>query len=210
MEDENPQTDLSFSHFVDFLVRGDSGIDNAKSIVTTKNVLCRSMFGHGVIWYLCTYGPDDLSLFWYFIGMGASLETDSLLQRSSCLHAATQNSKYNLMRALIEAGVSVHIIDEEFETPFVIAFEGNDEFGAKLLLDAGAVFTQPRYAPNSYNGVLSRHSAFFWLRDREVLRNACVVVLGLVQCQSTIIGCNDKNVLKLISRCMWQNRGQLQ
>lgn len=182
----NDETKITFARFAYCLQR--NHIDVAKSMITPKNVACVDNNGLGVTWYVCCHGRDDASLLMHCIGMGASLTP------TSCLLQTITQRKHKLTRAILDTGSHANIWIGNGNA-LQRAFWCDDRFGAKILMDAGAILS-----PNDENWAIK------WLCARNAIRDACIVVLGLVKCKSTIISGNGRNVLWLISRCMWQNR----
>lgn len=195
------ETKIQYTLFCLYLVQ--RNIEMAKSMVTKKNVAhLRESDGYGVVWCVCVHGPDDPSLLLYFLQLGAVMQTNT---PNTCLHITTQQHKYKLMRAIIDAGFPINTPDVNGITALSEAIIYCNRFGAKMLMDAGATLQKIQ---NSW-AKIQKSWAVQWLKARATTRDACIVILGLVKCKSTIITNNGRNVLWLIARCLWQKRGQL-
>lgn len=193
-------SELDFNSFKSYLNIGD--IDAAKRLVTPANVQTRDRYDYGVLWYFCWYGPDDPGLLFHFMELGVTLELDSVGWRSSPLHQTAGCGKPRLLRALLDLGIPVDILNCDKVTPLFWSLMGDQVECAWLLLDAGAQLS-----------FVEKVGTFIpeWVREfvtkREQTRTSSVIILGLLRCNSKVTGQNGRDVLKMVARCMWRLRG---
>lgn len=188
---------LNFVSWVRLLQYGP--IDEAIACITSSNANSRDSFGLGVVSNLCYYGPDQPEVLKHFLQLGATLELTNAGERSTPLHCATYGNQPRLLRALLDLGTPVDIVDRSNFTSLHNAFVINVCACAKVLLDAGA-------KPSK---CFDKTPLWVWdyLVKRDCKRATCCIVLGLQRfCSSNTIGGNGRDVLKMIARCIWATR----
>lgn len=198
-------TKLDFDAFEFFLESGD--VDAAKRLITPANAQTRDR-GWGVLWHLCQYGPhDDPGLLYHFVKLGATLELDSAGKRTSPLHRAAYNGKPRLLRALLDLGTPVDILDGFENTPLRFSLRDILVECARLLLDAGAQLSLVK--ENGRVFITIPQQARDFVSAREHVRAASIAMLGLLRCGSRVLGSgNGIDVLRVVARCVWGARGQ--
>lgn len=195
-------SELDFDAFVEHLQVND--IDAAKALVTSTNAQARDKNGYGVLWYMCTNGLlDDHDPLYHFVALGSTLELDSAGKYSSPLYRTAVLGRPRLMRALLDLGTPVDILNKYGRTTLYAALAHNYVDCVWLLLDAGAQLD-----------LVKEREDFkipAWARDfvskREKTRKSSVVILGLLHCKSKVTGKNGRDVLRMVARCMWSLRG---
>lgn len=167
----------------------------AKKIVTKKNAETHFPGRHCVLTYLCFLGPDDPQLLHHCVQSGASVMTH--VGDKTPLHFAATNGKHALVRALLDLGASVNqqtMVGKQTALDLT-----DDDKCIKTLLEAGGKFSQPC---NKYWWTL------FFSQTREASRVESIIVLGLKHCGSKTIGNNNRDVLRMVARCVWARRGR--
>lgn len=190
--------DSPLTKFVYHLMRGN--VVDAKRIVTREIAHKRDYLGCGFIWYFLFHGKDDPVLLQYLLDQGATLDAPKTQGYYSPLQQATCYGKEKVLRELLNIGVGVDVYLWGC-TSLQLAFELRRIENAKILLDAGAKLGLV-YADTSIPEWV--HG---FMEHREHIRKITLIVLGLKRAQSQIIGCNGRNVLCVIARCVWETRG---
>lgn len=166
--------------------------------VTLENIHSRDNFGDGVVQHLCrsvTPLIDECEIIRHikhFIELGG-IKTLSNGLFLSLLHFAARNDQHNLMRFLIDMGISVDIVSfPNSFTPMYFARVYAGPRSVRVLCDAGS---RECKKPCKF------HEA------REYARSACIATLaswnqGVVEKSG-----NAKNVTTIIAKCIWSTRG---
>lgn len=176
-----------------------NNVAEAKRLVTRENVHQRDDDDGGVVWHLCNQGPDDPELLYHFVAMGASLEMSTDENVRSPQDPAAAYKKPKILRALLDLGVPPNV--KAFgHTPFERALENNNFVCACVLLDAGATATI------RFGTQIGRRLHGF-ITNRNKARDASIAILSLLKCRSHIITGNGKDVLRIVARCVWSQRG---
>lgn len=192
--------ELDFDAFGVLLQKGN--INAAKNFVTPENAKAREN-GYGVLWHVCFFGDtDDPSLLYHFVNLGSTLELDSAGKRSSPLHHTAGLGNRRQLRALLDLGIPVNIINNK-DTPLCWSLTNNQVKCTRLLLDAGAQLKLAK--ENEFNTIPQWVHEF--VTKREETRISSVIILGLLLCKSKVTGQNGKDVLKIMARCTWSLRG---
>lgn len=182
-------------------------LEELKKFVNATNVNCVNFVGVGIVLFLSEHGPDDPSLLDYVISIGAKICTSDR-KHSSCflpLHVATFKGKPKIVRKLLDYGISPNQQDCFGDVPLNVAIRYDDkcptnvQLCAKVLIDAGA-------------NIPTWNHESSWIHEfvatRENARGACIAVLGMNKTKGPVVGCNGKDVLRMIGRCLWGTRGQ--
>lgn len=180
-------------------------IDGVKQLITHENVNDNWYHKENAIWIVCLYGCDreDASLLRYFLEKYPHASTRRLL------HLAAYNDKPNMIRELIQLGVNIDERNCAGHTALhsAVCPRHRSQQCARLLLDAGAA-----YDPHSSFCDYCRPDTLHfpnWLTEfvetRNATRKAATVVLGLYRCCRRR-GTN-KDVLRIVARCVWSTRG---
>jgi hypothetical protein len=182
----------------------------AKSIVTPNNVHSRDEYGRGVVLHLCEVGivpkDEELELLRHYMEQGATLELD---QEYSVLHTAAFQRKPWLLRKILDLGFPIDYTDFCGRTVLRYIFmwypskdpTGMCKICIQILLDAGAAipietdWPPPQWVPE-------------FIANRESARTSAIAVLGALSCRSRVLGpLNGIDVLRIVSRCIWESRG---
>lgn len=192
-----------FLEFMELLVNGN--IAAATKLVTPLNTHeVSDDRGYGILYWFCSYAPDtqeSVNALHEILEIGCPVFSG---HDWSILHVAVYHDKPIIARALLDLGnveVQIDKVDQHGNTPLYLALTNEKWRSAKLLLDAGA---------NLESVGTCRHAivACEFVAARLKARTASVAMLGLKHCQcQTTIGCNGKDVLRVIARCIWESRG---
>lgn len=215
------------SHIIDFnvferLLRNHD-INNIKKMITPDNISYRIRHypgdvGWGVVRHLSIHGDDDdenVVLLNHFVELGASLEMHTKKCRTP-LHTAATLGKFKMTQELLRLGADVNKCDEDNHTPLYFTLitisayhedkKSNVKKCATILIDAGAHL---KLVNGNHQYWIPQWAIDFDIQRREI-RHLCIVVLGLKTCHSLLIGCeNGKDVLRIISKCIWGMRGHI-
>lgn len=173
--------------------------DGAKGMLPADMTI-RDLFGYGIVDYIChwTKNNDGCNLLRHVLGATFDVE------KCCGYHAIVEKSDRNL-EELLNFG---HPIEGTFLTIdntislLEIAIIVGQTYCARLLIDRGA---QLKNVNTNYHF----EWAVFFVSSREKTRGGALAILGLLLCRSRSIvsSGNGKDVLRMISRCVWSTRG---
>lgn len=154
-----------------------------------KRLIVNTSNAFDLLEVVCQQGhDDDFSLIGYFLAMGAC-------RMNNALHSAASYDKPKMLRALLDAGINVNRLGRSGKTAFHFAMVWNCRQCIKVLIDAGA--TPP---------VDAEEWITEYIDERSTMRSSCIVMMALNRCRSAYSGAN-KDVLRMIARCVWSARG---
>lgn len=125
----------------------------------------------------------------------------------SCLSVAAKKGKYRLVRTLLDLGVSANIENAQHVTTLgalrgIAMPEKKQSIAASYILNAGGRMSFT-YTPSKYT---SRRWVHELENHHKEVRLQTIIMLGLHRCGSISIGCNGKDVLRVIGRVIWSAR----
>lgn len=179
-------------------------IEAIKRIVTCRNVNDVDKNFAGVVHYACLFGTDDPSALFYFASIGIH---KGLLENQNegffaPLHRCAMHGKFQLVKALVQLGVSVNLRDSG-KTPLdcLLSLQVGETKMCMQLLDMGATSS---FLVDDDDNLLCA-----FVHHREATRQASIIVLGLHRCCCPeTLQHNGKDVLSMIARCLWSMRGE--
>lgn len=191
-----------------------NNVAEVKRHVTRHNVNDVDEDGVSAVGYVCmpdAIGDDTADLIKYFVHLGMQRNNIENVTRTYwCpIHRAASNGKKEIVRALVQSGVSVDFIDAG-RTPLchLFAERHSNTLSRKMiifLLDLGA---DPLLARFVQDPITLPQYAYDFIQHRGETRLATIIVLGLRRTSKSVLESgNGKDVLCLIARCLWSLRG---
>lgn len=120
------------------------------------------------------------------------------------LHHVAYGGTVDVCRVLLDAGCITDAFDSDRRTPLWWAFFNRKRDNAELLLDHGARLDRVKL-DGEYVKAIPEWAVAFAAR-RDACRVSCWVVLKLARCRSPVIGRNQRDVLGIVARIVWESR----
>ena len=119
------------------------------------------------------------------------------------LHNAANFGIVDTCALLLDAGSTIDAVDNEHHTSLYRALRWGKRDVAELLLDRGAQLDLVQL--DGYLEAIPDWAVSFVAR-RNACRSSCWAVLELARRHSSVIGGNNRDVLRLIARLVWDQR----
>lgn len=173
-------------------------VQGAMKLVTPATANLLDEHGRGFVEHFCYRGVDDDPTILHLLFKNGAVLSLGNEKREHPVFEAARKGKTKILRALLDHGVDVNMLNNVGET----ILDVSQGWTSCVIWDAGGKNMCRYWVGSAWEVNLRKFENI-----RAQLRMAAICILGLARANSSVLGPhNGCDVLRMIARCVWSTR----